>query len=272
MVAGARRIVVVGASTGLGRCIALDLAGSGAHVALLARRKELLEQAAVEAKTATPGARAVAVACDVSDEDSCRAGVAAGVEALGGLDGFVYCPAIAELSRIEDLSATQWRRAFDTNVIGAAIFTTAALPHLVASYGSALYLSSVSASFTAPWPGLATYTVTKAALDKLVDAWRAEHPEVAFTRLTVGDCAGGPGLGGSQFINEWDVGLLEELYPGWLQKGLLAGRVFDVGELLSTVDTILGLGPSATIPSATIVPRQTRFAASIIAPPAPPEQ
>jgi NAD(P)-dependent dehydrogenase (short-subunit alcohol dehydrogenase family) len=254
-----RRYVVVGASTGLGRCLALGLAGTGAQVAMLARRKELLDEAA---KEAGPGCHAIE--CDVSDEESCRAGVAGAVEAMGGIDGLVYCPAIAKLSRIEDLDAADWRRVFDTNVTGAAVFTAAALPHLARSYGSAVYLSSVSASYTAPWPGLATYTVSKAALDKLVEAWRAEHPEVGFTRLVVGDCAGGEGLGGSQFINDWDFELLGELYPGWLSRGLLAGRVFNVEELVRTVDSILGLGPSASIPTATIIPRQTPFALSIV--------
>ena len=259
MTASPARYVVVGASTGLGRCLALGLAAKGAQVAMLARRKDLLDEAAA---AAGPGCHAIA--CDVSDEGSCRAGVDASVVAMGGIDGIVYCPATAILRRIEDLDAEDWRRVFDTNVTGAAVFTAAALPHLVESYGSALYLSSVSASYTDPWPGLATYTVSKAALDKLVEAWRAEHPEVGFTRLVVGDCAGGEGLGTSQFINEWDLELLTELYPGWLAKGLLAGRVFKVEELVNTVETILRLGASATIPSATIVPRQTKFAPSII--------
>ncbi len=82
-----------------------------------------------------------------------------------------------------------WRRVFDTNVIGAAIVTSAAIEHLTASGGTAAYLSSVSASLTPPWPGLGAYAVSKAALDKLVEAWRAEHPTVGFTRVVVGDCA-----------------------------------------------------------------------------------
>lgn len=256
---GPRRIVVVGASTGLGRCLAIGLAGGGAEVAMLARRKELLDEAAAEAG---PGAHSIA--CDVTDEESCRAGVAASVEALGGIDGLVYCPGVALLRRIEDLTAADWRRVFDTNVTGAAVFTAAALPHLAKAYGTALFFSSVSASFTAPWPGLASYTVTKAALDKLVEAWRTEHPEVGFTRLVVGDCGGGEGMAQSQFISGWDLELLGEMYPTWLSRGLLAGRIFDVKELVHTVDAILRLGASATIPTATIVPRHTPEAVSIV--------
>ena len=46
--------------------------------------------------------------------------------------------------------------------------------------------------------------MSKAALDKLVEAWRAEHPAVGFTRLVVGDCAGGEGPSMTEFTTGWD--------------------------------------------------------------------
>ena len=91
----------------------------------------------------------------------------------------MYTPAIGPLARLVDTDADTWRRVFDTNVTGAAIVTAAALPHLQATGGRAVYLSSVSASQTPPWPGLGAYAVSKAALDKLVEAWRVEHPTSA---------------------------------------------------------------------------------------------
>jgi NAD(P)-dependent dehydrogenase (short-subunit alcohol dehydrogenase family) len=127
--------LVVGASSGLGRCIGIGLAQRGASVALLARRQELLADAAAEAG---PGAQPIT--CDVTDGISCRHAVAEAIEALGGIDGVVYCPGVGILSRIEDLDLAAWRRAFDTNVAGAALFTAAALPHLVESSGVAVYL------------------------------------------------------------------------------------------------------------------------------------
>ena len=78
------------------------------------------------------------------------------------------------------------------------------IPHLAESQGAAAYLSSVSASLTPPWPGLGSYAVSKAALDKLVEAWRAEHPQIGFTRVVVGDCAGGEGESLTEFANGWD--------------------------------------------------------------------
>jgi NAD(P)-dependent dehydrogenase (short-subunit alcohol dehydrogenase family) len=252
------RTLVVGASSGLGRCIGIGLAQRGAAVALLARRQDLLVDAAAEAG---PGAHPIT--CDVTDEVSCRHAVAQAVEALGGIDGVVYCPAVGILSRIEDLDLTAWRRAFDTNVAGAALFTAAALPHLVESGGVVVYLSTVSASFTPPWPGLASYTVTKAALDKLVEAWRAEHPDVGFTRVVVGDCAGGEGAATSQFMSDFDMDLLTQMYPTWMKRNLLAGTVFEPDELVHVIDAILRCGASAAIPSVTITPRQSAKATAV---------
>ena len=156
------RAVIVGASSGLGRCIGIGLAQRGAQVALLARRRERLERAAREA-----GSGALAIECDVTDADSCRAAITAAARALGGIDALVYAPAVGHLARLVDIDADAWRRSFDTNVVGASLMTAAAIPHLTASGGRAVYLSSVSASVTPPWPGLGAYVVTKAALDKL---------------------------------------------------------------------------------------------------------
>ena len=87
-------------------------------------------------------------------------------------------------------------------MIGAALVTAAAIPHLTEAHWVAAYLSSVSASFTPPWPGLGAYATSKAALDTLVEAWRGEHPAVGFTRVIVGDYPGGEGASATEFINE----------------------------------------------------------------------
>jgi NAD(P)-dependent dehydrogenase (short-subunit alcohol dehydrogenase family) len=244
------RIVVVGASSGLGRCIGIGLARRGARVALLARRRELLESAADEA-----GPDAFAVECDVTDESSCRAAIGEAAAKLGGIDGLVYTPAIGPLARVADTDAATWRRVFDTNVTGAAIVTSAAIDELAATGGTAVYLSSVSASLTPPWPGLAAYAVSKAALDKLVQAWRAEHPNVGFTCAIVGDCPGGEGDAQTQFANGWDTELAAELLPIWAARNYLSGSLIDVDHLVAVIDAVLRGGPTLSIPSITIAPR-----------------
>jgi NAD(P)-dependent dehydrogenase (short-subunit alcohol dehydrogenase family) len=245
------RVVVVGASSGLGRCIAVGLGKRGERVALLARRKDRLEDAAAEA-----GPGAVAVTCDVTDEESCRAAIAEAVRELGGIDGLVYATGIGPLVRLADTDAETWRRTFDTNVIGASLITAAALPHLAVSQGTAAYLSSISASHTPPWPGLGAYAVSKAALDKLVEAWRAEHPQIGFTRVTVGDCAGGEGDAMTGFNADWDMDLMTEVAPIWVSREYIAGALLEVDELVRVVESVLRLGSSASIPSVAVVPRR----------------
>src|SRR5580698_5841805 len=75
------RTVVVGASSGLGRCIGVGLAKRGAQTALLARRLDRLEAAAKEA-----GPGAIALACDVTDPESCGSALAEAARQLGGID------------------------------------------------------------------------------------------------------------------------------------------------------------------------------------------
>ncbi|HET9728606.1 MAG TPA: SDR family oxidoreductase [Acidimicrobiia bacterium] len=244
------RIVVVGASSGLGRCIGIGLAQRGAHVALLARRKERLDTAASEA-----GGGAVGIACDVTDAQSCDSAIGTAVRELGGIDAMVYATGMGPLARLVDTTAEMWERAFATNVTGAALISRAALPALIESHGTAVYLSSVSASLTPPWPGLGAYAVSKAALDKLVEALRAEHPDVGFTRLVVGDCSGGTGDSLTEFANDWDTKLAAEIMPDWAARGYLTGALIDVDHLVQVVDAIVRGGASMSLPSVTVAPR-----------------
>jgi NAD(P)-dependent dehydrogenase (short-subunit alcohol dehydrogenase family) len=246
------RTVVVGASSGLGRCIGVGLTQRGAKTALLARRLERLEAAAKEA-----GPDALALACDVTSAASCQSAIAAAAEHLGGIDALVYTPAIGPLAAVLDTDAETWRRVFDTNVIGAALVTAAALPSLTEADGVAVYLSSVSASLTPPWPGLGAYAVSKAALDKLVESLRAEHPSVGFTRLVVGDCAGGEGDGMTGFANEWDPERAVEFGTQWAARKYLSDSLIDVDELVTVVDSLLRHGATLSLPSVTVAPRTT---------------
>lgn len=244
------RVVVVGASSGLGRCLGVGLARRGARVALLARRLDRLERAAAEA-----GADATAIACDVTDEESVAAAIDRAATALGGIDGVVYCTAVMTVDALRDVGADRWQAAFATNVTGAASVTASVLPHLQASGGTAVYFSSVSASLTQPWPMIGAYAATKAALDKMVEAWRVEHPEVGFTRMSVGDCAGGPGESGTEFGKGEDRAVFTAGLEEWLRRGYVTGDLIDPDELVHVVDAVLRCGPSASIPQLTITPR-----------------
>jgi NAD(P)-dependent dehydrogenase (short-subunit alcohol dehydrogenase family) len=244
------RTIVVGASSGLGRCIATGLGPRGHHLALLARRLDRLERAAKEA-----GEGSVAIECDVTDESSVDAAIAQAAEQLGGIDGVVYATGIGELSPLMEHDKDRWHRAFETNVIGAWQVTKAALPHLAESKGSASYLSSVSASLTPPWPGLGSYAVSKAALDKLIEAWRAEHPQIGFTRIIVGDCGGGEGESAIGFADGWDRDAAADYVTEWYTRKYIAGALMEADELVNTVDFVVRSGSSVCIQSVTAAPR-----------------
>lgn len=237
------RTVVVGASSGLGRCIGVGLAQRGDQVALLARRGERIEAAAKEA-----GPGAIAVVCDVTDDASCRAAINDAADALGGIDNVVYTPAVGPLVRLVDTDAETWRRIFDTNVIGASLVTAAAVPHLTASAGKAVYLSSDAGTFGPPWPGLGAYGVSKAALERLVDAWRAEHPDIGFTTLIVGECAGGEGDAQTGMNIGWDMDLAMKAVPLWASRGCMPGKLMPVEDLIAVVYTILRTDAATSMP------------------------
>ena len=92
-----RRVLVIGASSGVGRDIGESLAAGGARVAFAARRGELVEEAAQAA-----GDRCIGLACDVREDASCDDVVADAAEALGGLDTLVYAAAVGILTPLVD--------------------------------------------------------------------------------------------------------------------------------------------------------------------------
>jgi NAD(P)-dependent dehydrogenase (short-subunit alcohol dehydrogenase family) len=120
---------------------------------------------------------------------------------------------------------------------------------LKSSAGRAIFLSSISATYTAPWPGLGAYSASKAALERLVEVLRVEHPEVGFTRLVVGNCVGGPGDSATGFADDWDWELAAELHAHWTSRGYVTDKFVDVEDLVNVVDSLVRSGATASIPS-----------------------
>jgi NAD(P)-dependent dehydrogenase (short-subunit alcohol dehydrogenase family) len=242
-----KRVLVIGASSGLGNAIGRALASEGAHLVLSARRADLVEAAAKQA-----GNDAIPMTCDVSDGEDCAALVNRAAEALGGLDAFVFGAALGTLSKLADADAKQWSDIFATNVTGAAQITRAALPHLAESDGTALYISSISATHTPPWPGLGLYIVSKAALERMVAAWSCEHPEVRFGCLVVGPADAHPDAP-SEFGRTWDTQLAQEVGTVWMQRGLMTGNQIPPADLCNQVINMLTT--SARLSTVVIEPR-----------------
>ena len=110
---------ITGASAGIGAALAHEFASRGAIVCISARRRERLEELA--SAISQSGGRAFAFPCDVTVESDIADTVAAIVAAHGKLDCAVANAGFGVSGRIESLSAEDWRRQFDVNVVGAGI-------------------------------------------------------------------------------------------------------------------------------------------------------
>ena len=156
------RAIVTGGASGIGAAVVDRLLAGGAQVAVLD----------LDVGGANPGA--FATVADVSDDASVRAGVAAAVEALGGLDTLVSNAGIGAAGTVADNSDEEWHRVFDVNVLGTVRLTRAALPHLRAS-GRASVVITCSVAAVVGLPERALYTATKGALLSLTRAMAADH-------------------------------------------------------------------------------------------------
>ena len=158
-----RRIVVTGASKGIGRGIAAALAGLGASLAVVAR-----DGAALETLVAgLAGGPHDALAFDVADEDAwrrARPSIAAG----GRLDGIVAAAAlIGPIGPVGEWPVDEFRRTLDVNVIGTLLAVTTCLEPLRHAGGSVVTFSGGGA--TAPFPRFDGYATSKAAVVRLTE-------------------------------------------------------------------------------------------------------
>src|SRR5690349_15576268 len=124
-----RTALVTGASSGIGRAIALALAEAGAQVAIGARRRDRLT--ALATRIEERGVGALPLDLDVTDEAACRRAVEQTVDELGGLDILVNNAGVMLLGQVEGADTGDWRRMLETNVLGLMYMTHAALPHLL---------------------------------------------------------------------------------------------------------------------------------------------
>lgn len=177
-----RFVLITGASTGIGRACAMELARRGFDVFAGVRRQE--DGSAVEAdagKLADPHGRVTAVRVDVTDACSITSAMSAIAQATGddGLCGVVNNAGISVMGPIEFVPLDDWRRQFEINFFGAIAVAQAALPLLrkhVARYGKwtarLVNMSSIAGRIAQPIIG--PYTASKHAMESLSDSLRLE--------------------------------------------------------------------------------------------------
>jgi NADP-dependent 3-hydroxy acid dehydrogenase YdfG len=151
---------ITGGGSGIGLACAVEFARQGAKVAVSGRRVEKL--AGAVAAVQAVGGEALAVACDVNDEEGCKAAVETIVAKWGRLDVALANAGFAVAGYTNKLTLSDWRRQFETNVFGLLNTVYAALPEVEKHKGRLALVGSV-ASYLAP-PKMAAYAGTKAAV------------------------------------------------------------------------------------------------------------
>jgi len=157
-----RVAVVTGASKGIGAAIAAHLAAEGAAVVVNYASSKAGAERVVAAITGR-GGKAVAVQADVARKADIQRLFAETRAAFGRLDVLVNNAGVYEFAPLEDVTAEQFHRLFDLNVLGLLLATQEAVRHFGPEGGSVINISSVVA--TATPPNASVYSATKAAVD-----------------------------------------------------------------------------------------------------------
>lgn len=165
-----KTVLVTGAGGGLGRAISQRFAQAGARIVAL--DKDASGVASLCGEIERRGGQCLALPCDVTDAEACARAVAAGIERFGTLDVLVNNAGMSQRSGFASTDLAVIRRVMDVNFYGAVHCTKAALPHLVASRGLIVAVSSV-AGYT-PLIARTGYAASKHAMHGFFESLRTE--------------------------------------------------------------------------------------------------
>ena len=136
--------VVTGASSGLGADAALAYAEAGTSVALLARRTEKLNE--TKEKIEAIGGKAIAVQCDVTDEESVKTAIDTVLREFGHIDILLNNAGVAVRGGVDTMTVEEWDKSFDTNVKGIFLVSKYVIPQMKErGYGKVVNIASVNA-------------------------------------------------------------------------------------------------------------------------------
>lgn len=170
--------LVTGGNGGIGLAMARGLAEAGASVAISGRNPD--KNATALAELTKTGSKAVAIAGDVSDEDSCRRIVDEAAQALGRLDILINNAGISIRKQPQDLTVAEFRQVLDINLTAAFACSQAAYPHLKKDGGKIINIGSMMSIFGASYG--APYASSKGGVVQLTKslaaAWAADNVQV----------------------------------------------------------------------------------------------
>lgn len=249
MTAGpARGALVTGASTGIGRAIAVAFGALGWRVALGARREDALAETA--ALVAGAGGTPFAHPLDVADPAAIDACWAACEAAIGPLDVLVNNAGTTRPGALHEMTDEEHERIVATNLLGPILVTKRFVARRLALGGPGDIVFISSDAVRSPRPHLLTYGATKAGLDCLA---RALSLELEGTGIRSTIVRVGPTL--TSAGDEWDPAVFETLLPRWQHFGLQRHWVtMQPEDVAGAVVTAVTMPPHAHVPEIEVQP------------------
>ena len=166
--------VITGASSGIGEATAEALAAEGVTVVVAARREDRLDD--LVGRINGNGGEALAIACDVTDEEQAHDLIQRAKDEFGRVDVLVNNAGVMQLSRVEKGLSEEWRRMFDVNVLGLLYATEAAI-EVMKEQGSGHLVNISSLAGRSSRAMLGVYSGTKFAVNAISEALRQELQE-----------------------------------------------------------------------------------------------
>ncbi len=225
--AGDRVVLVTGATSGIGRAVALRFAESAARVTAIGRNAEALREVGDAIRKA--GGKPLTIAADVTKEEDVRQLMQRAVGEFGRVDVLVNAAGHISMGSIEDTSLVAWDKMLDVNLRAVFHLMRLATPHLIETQGNIVNISSVTGLRS--FPGVLAYCVSKAGVDQLT---RCAALELAPKNVRVN--AVNPGVVVTEIHKRG--GMSEEDYERFLERSRTThpiGRVGQASEIAELV-------------------------------------
>jgi NADP-dependent 3-hydroxy acid dehydrogenase YdfG len=228
------KALVVGATGGMGRAVALALAAEGLELALLGRNAEATDEIVRQCRDS--GAAAHAVVCDIARVDTIAAAVEEAIDKLGGLDYLVNCAGISPSEHLHEGDLVNAEAIIDTNLRAHLHLARHALPEINKSSGGAVVkIGAVNWAY----PGVSTYTAANLGGDGLAEAMFEDVREYGTRVCTI--------------------------KPGWVNTKLVTEDHIDKNLMIQPADIaeavlfVLKLPETACVTEMTILPQRSPY-------------
>lgn len=177
--------VITGASSGLGKQFAKALAGRGADVAILARRKEKLDELSKEIEAM--GRRSFAVQCDITKEEDVVSAVQKIKEHYGKIDILINNAGVANGLKAEEQSMDEWNRVIDANLNGVYLVSREVGKVMIENnYGKIINLGSIHSNLAIGTSSISAYCASKGGVQMLTKSLAAEWAKYNITVNAIG--------------------------------------------------------------------------------------